>query len=93
MLYFLYLLLFLGLLYTIPPANLFLTVYLRVQIRNKYDISGSIPKDVITVICCPFCALVQEAQQLHDHPVEITIPRDMVINRGESENKDEPDKT
>ena len=85
--------LFLGLLYTIPPANLFLVVYLRGQIRNKYDISGSIPKDVITVICCPLCALVQEAQQLHDHPIEIAIPMDMVINRGESETKDESVKT
>lgn len=65
--------------------NVVLAVNLRRHIRIKYKISGSVPKDILAVILCPFCTLIQESQQLTDHQIETKIPSDMVIDRDDVE--------
>lgn len=76
-----------GLLCAIPPLNVVLAVYLRRQIRIQYNISGSVPKDIITVILCPFCTLIQESQQLTDQQIVTKMPSDMVIERDGIDNQ------
>ncbi|XP_063412110.1 uncharacterized protein LOC134694931 isoform X3 [Mytilus trossulus] len=76
-----------GLLCAIPPLNVVLAVYLRRQIRIQYNISGSVPKDIIAVILCPFCTLIQESQQLTDQQIVTNMPSDMVIERDGIDNQ------
>ncbi|VDI28401.1 Hypothetical predicted protein [Mytilus galloprovincialis] len=76
-----------GLLCAIPLLNVMLAVNLRRQIRIKYKISGSVPKDILALLLCPFCTLIQESQQLTDHQIETKIPSDMVIERDDVENQ------
>lgn len=39
-------------------------VKVRGDIRAKYGIDGSLISDILTVWCCPLCAIVQQHRQL-----------------------------
>lgn len=51
--------------------------HLRSKLREKNNIKGSYGKDLATWIFCPFCALVQETQELEDNGQ----PPSLEINR------------
>ncbi|BFZ00052.1 hypothetical protein BsWGS_03091 [Bradybaena similaris] len=53
-----------GLLFLIPVANFILHIMKRGQIREMKGIDGSLVSDILNVCCCPWCALVQEAQEV-----------------------------
>lgn len=53
-----------GLGFMVPVLDLFLGAHIRSKIRESKGIQGSFVGDLIMYFCCPFCALVQEAQEL-----------------------------
>ncbi|BFZ17038.1 hypothetical protein BsWGS_20077 [Bradybaena similaris] len=55
-----------GLVYFIHPINLIFHTITRGKIREQRNIEGSVLKDFLTVAFCMCCALIQEAQELHD---------------------------
>jgi len=46
-------------------------VQARSLIRKKYSIDGSVLVDILTLLCCPFCAVSQQVRQweLHERPL------------------------
>merc|ERR1711974_10257 len=48
----------------VPVLNLIGRISIRGKIREKHDIVGSTISDCLTIVCCPLCALVQEANQV-----------------------------
>ncbi|ESO12847.1 hypothetical protein HELRODRAFT_184849 [Helobdella robusta] len=53
-----------GCLTCIEPIGCILRSTIRQQIREQYSIDGSFGGDLLCHMCCPCCALVQEAQEL-----------------------------
>ena len=41
-------------------------VAIRGKIRTKRDITGSVLWDIVYAALCPFCALMQDTQEVHD---------------------------
>ncbi len=37
----------------------------RGRVRDRQDIPGGCVTDVLTVVCCAFCSLIQEAQEIN----------------------------
>ncbi|XP_063690208.1 uncharacterized protein LOC134822868 [Bolinopsis microptera] len=57
-----------GLAMLVPLLNLYCLVTVRGRIREKYGIEGSLVMDLVSVLCCPLCALVQSARQVKMTP-------------------------
>ena len=55
-----------GLSVLVPIANVVTMVMVRSKVREAHRIEGSVLGDVLPVLCCPFCSLVQEAQEVED---------------------------
>jgi len=53
-----------GLAYLVPILNLIMWVKIRGKIREQKGIDGSLFGDCLSILCCPLCALVQEAQEV-----------------------------
>lgn len=53
-----------GLLFLLPGVDLVLGAVIRGKIRESKGIEGSFVSDLLMWCCCPFCALVQEAQEV-----------------------------
>lgn len=54
----------------IPIVNLYCLIKVRGAVREKYGIDGSICNDIICILCCGLCSIVQEAQQIKQAPGE-----------------------
>jgi len=50
----------------IPVLNVIIRVSQRGRIRERQGIDGGVGKDILLVLCCPFCSLQQEAQELKE---------------------------
>ena len=48
----------------VPLLDLYALCTNRAKIREQKGIPGSTISDVLTVCCCPFCAIVQQAQEV-----------------------------
>ena len=46
------------------------SIHLPGAIREKYGIDGSVFNDVICILCCGLCTIIQEAQQCKQAPGE-----------------------
>ncbi|XP_052814943.1 uncharacterized protein LOC128241871 [Mya arenaria] len=57
-----------GLAYLVPVLNLLMWIKIRGRIREQKGIEGDTIKDCLTILCCPLCALVQEAQEVKGSP-------------------------
>ncbi|KAJ8320130.1 hypothetical protein KUTeg_001717 [Tegillarca granosa] len=55
--------------YMFPIIHLVAAVNIRGRIREQQNIEGTMCNDLIIVAFCPFCALVQEAQELRGEPL------------------------
>lgn len=53
-----------GIAYFIPILNIITWLNIRGKIREMKGIEGDTIHDCLTIICCPFCALIQEAQEV-----------------------------
>lgn len=53
-----------GLALCVPLLNLYAMCSNRSKIREQKGIPGSAVSDLLTVWCCPLCALVQQAQEM-----------------------------
>jgi len=53
-----------ALLFLIPLVDLICWIQVRGAIREQHGIEGSLVGDLLSILCCGFCALVQEAQQV-----------------------------
>ena len=53
-----------GLALLVPVLDLYALCSNRAKIREQKGIPGSAVSDVLTVCCCPLCALVQQAQEM-----------------------------
>ena len=47
-----------------PVIHLVAAVNIRGRIRQEKTIDGTMCSDLLTILFCPFCALVQEAQEV-----------------------------
>ena len=47
-----------------PGLHLLAGTMTRNRVREQRNIEGSIVGDLLYVLCCPFCALIQEAQEV-----------------------------
>lgn len=52
-----------------PIIHLVAAVNIRGRIREQQNIEGTMCNDLIIVAFCPFCALVQEAQEIRGEPL------------------------
>ena len=57
-----------GLAYFVPLLNIIMWLGIRGKIREMKGIEGSTVNDCLTILCCPLCALVQEAQEVQGGP-------------------------
>merc|ERR1712184_61801 len=48
----------------VPILHLITRIQIRGKIREKHDLVGSTFNDCLAIVCCPLCALVQEANQV-----------------------------
>ena len=69
-------------LYLIPIADCVLQTMQRGEIRRQRGIDGSGCGDFMMVICCPFCALVQDAQEAEELKRHSAALRGQVIPGG-----------
>mgnify|MGYP002803997025 FL=1 len=53
-----------GLALLCPLLDIYALCSNRAKIREQKGIPGSTINDVLTVCCCPLCALVQQAQEM-----------------------------
>jgi Cys-rich protein (TIGR01571 family) len=53
-----------GLAYFVPILNIITWLGIRGKIREMKGIEGSTVNDCLAILCCPFCALIQEAQEV-----------------------------
>ena len=53
-----------GLALLVPVLNFYAMCSNRGKIREQKGIPGSTVTDILTVCCCPLCALVQQAQEM-----------------------------
>ena len=53
-----------GLALFVPIVNLVARMSVRGKIREAHNIDGSCMGDLLKIVCCPFCALTQEAQEV-----------------------------
>ena len=53
-----------GLALLVPIANIFFPAQIRQKIREQKGIDGSFLSDILTHLCCPCCAIIQEAQEV-----------------------------
>ena len=53
-----------GLAVYVPILHLYALCSNRAKIREQKGIPGSTVSDLLTVCCCPTCALVQQAQEM-----------------------------
>merc|ERR1711937_916308 len=59
----------------IPFLNVYVLVKTRMDTREKHDISGSCIGDLLTTLICPFCSLIQVANQLETSAMGETMAR------------------
>ena len=52
-----------GCIFCIPILNIICGGCIRRKVRDKQGIKGSLLRDVCIFLCCPCCALVQEARE------------------------------
>ncbi|EDO50068.1 predicted protein [Nematostella vectensis] len=64
-----------GLAFFVPVVDLIVMSSVRGKIREQHGISGSFIGDCAATICCPFCSLVQSAQQVKGAPGSQSIAR------------------
>ncbi|XP_006813811.1 uncharacterized protein LOC102804618 [Saccoglossus kowalevskii] len=64
-----------ALLYMIPLVQFFSGAKIRGMIRESRGIIGSRTNDMLLHLFCPFCALIQEAQELKCAPSGALIAR------------------
>ncbi|XP_059167079.1 uncharacterized protein LOC131949280 [Physella acuta] len=50
----------------LTPASCYVQAIIRQDVRVEQEISGSIWGDFLTVLCCPWCSLVQEAREIQE---------------------------
>lgn len=66
-----------ALIYMIPIVHVISAVTLRGKIRNMNSIPGDTCEDFIIILFCPFCALVQEANEIRgDYLLSQSIARE-----------------
>ncbi|XP_059167088.1 uncharacterized protein LOC131949284 [Physella acuta] len=53
-----------GLIYFVPIVDIVALVSVRGKIRESRNIEGNILTDLLSILCCHLCALVQEAQEV-----------------------------
>lgn len=53
-----------GLIYFVPIVDIVALVSVRGKIRESRNIEGNIFTDLLSILCCHLCALVQEAQEV-----------------------------
>ena len=58
-----------GMAYLVPLLHLVAGTSIRGRVRQEKGILGSMAGDFLTVLFCPFCAIVQEAQELRGDPL------------------------
>ena len=58
-----------GMAYFVPLLHLVAGTSIRGRVRQEKGILGSMAGDFLTVLFCPFCAIVQEAQELRGDPL------------------------
>lgn len=52
-----------GLGFCVPILNIILGITVRRQVRERQSIEGTLVGDLVVVLCCPCCALIQEANE------------------------------
>jgi len=55
-----------ALLFFVPLVDIVCWVQIRGAIREQHGIDGSLIGDLLAILCCPLCAIVQEAQQVKE---------------------------
>ena len=60
-----------GLSMIVPLLNIWCMTSIRGRIREQKGIEGTCTKDLLLVLCCPLCTLVQEARV---SPFAVTAP-------------------
>ena len=63
-----------GLLYFVPMVNIGALLSVRGKIRDQSGIAGGCCEDLLVILFCHFCALVQEAQEIQE-PGQMPILR------------------
>lgn len=58
---------FCGCMYLVPGVNYFAMTQIRGMIRSSRNIAGSICEDLLLVLLCPFCTLIQEAKEIRGY--------------------------
>ncbi|KAL5510789.1 hypothetical protein EMCRGX_G006391 [Ephydatia muelleri] len=53
-----------GLSQCIPILNCYALVTVRRRIRDKMMIQGTMTNDIAVSVCCPYCGIIQEAQEV-----------------------------
>jgi len=51
---------------SLTPARWCCHVVIRGKIRERRGIAGSVVSDFLMAVCCPCCALIQEAQEVKE---------------------------
>lgn len=57
-----------ALIFLVPLLDIVCWFIVRGEIREKYNLKGSILDDCFAICCCPLCALIQENQQVQVNP-------------------------
>jgi Cys-rich protein (TIGR01571 family) len=63
-----------GLLYFVPLVNIAALIQIRGKVRDTAGIPGGCCEDLLMILFCHLCALVQEAQEVQD-PSSMSIMR------------------
>lgn len=50
----------------VPLLDIYCLWKVRGAVREKYGIEGSVINDLICVLLCPLCTIIQEAQQIKE---------------------------
>src|SRR6218665_1962319 len=64
-----------GLGFCVPILNVILGIAVRQQIRERQSIQGTFVSDLVVVLCCPCCALIQEANETGSGLIPQSISR------------------
>ncbi|XP_041355469.1 cell number regulator 3-like [Gigantopelta aegis] len=65
-----------GAAWLVPILNIVAWIQVRGKIRDLHKIDGSLLGDLLQIVCCTVCALVQEAQEVQNAPSSVGIVRE-----------------
>ncbi|KAL8616845.1 hypothetical protein ACOMHN_041764 [Nucella lapillus] len=65
-----------GFAFLVPLLNILVASNVRGKIREQKGIQGSPASDLMAILFCPLCAVVQEAQEVEAVPGTVAIARE-----------------